>query len=66
MRIDSSGLPVPDCNDLLEAELQLSTHWFCPDCSAPTWPAVHHGELHARRCVPCQQVLDLAEEQKQR
>lgn len=56
MKIDSVGMPVPD--DLPD---RLSEAWWCPDCSTATWPiTTADGALHARRCVPCQAIGDLA------
>lgn len=56
MKIDSVGMPVPD-----DLPVRLGLSWWCPDCSRATWPRVDaDGALHARRCVGCQCVSDLA------
>jgi hypothetical protein len=55
MRIDSAGMPVPD----EPAPPRRGPEWWCPLCSAPTWPGVNYADdVIARCCVPCQAVVD--------
>ena len=62
MRIDSSGMPIPD-----DPPPQRDPLWHCPNCGRLTWPGLTVDyALAARHCVPCQAAADLATDEMRR